>query len=239
MMRDSFKLVSGGIAIGIYLLLAGTVLYYFNYRSSSDKAVHYVKKSSDAIAVSLAGAKTPSRKKEGKKKRQVQKPKHTPKKVRNITAPNRAAQKSKRAKKQAKKIKTKSLFSSVKTPSKPAKKTTKKASKKAEKSASQRVTDSLKKPNNSDKGIENRYLASVEQKLRGWPEQANFAGEQIAVLLTVYGSGRFEFKIKHLSANSEFNEALIAYLKQLQSIGLGRHTHPKAYEIEVEFEATE
>jgi len=238
MMRDSFKLISGGIAISIYLTLIGIILFYFNYRSH-DKPVHYVRKNSDVIAVSLAGAKASRLKKEGKKKIQTKKSKHIPKKVRNISSPETIVNKSNKAKKPAKKIKAKSLFSSIRTPGRVAKKATPKVSKKVEKSASKRVANSLKKPHNSDKGTENKYLASVEEKLRGWPEQANFAGEQIAVVLTVYSSGRFEFKIKQLSMNSEFNAALIAYLKQLQSIGLGRHTHAKPYVIEVEFEATE
>ncbi len=239
MRRDSFKVISGGIAIAIYLCVTGTILYYFNYRSSSDKSVHYVKKNSDAIAVSLAGAKTPSPKKEGKEKRNSKNSKKKPKKVRNISSPTPAAQKSKKAKKPAKKIQTKSLFSSVKTPHKPSQKNTSKVSKSREKSASEKVADALKKPHVGDKGRENRYFASVEEKLRGWPAQANYAGETISVWLKIYPSGSFEFKVKRRSANNEFNEALIAYLKQLQSIGLGRHYNPKPYEIAVEFEAVE
>jgi protein TonB len=238
MMRDNFKFISGSIALGIYLLIIAVVLYYFNYRSSA-KPVHYVKKNSHAIAVTLSGEQNPTPKKQGEKKASIAKPKHTPKKIRNITSPKKVAKKSKSTKKPAKKIHTKSLFSSVKTASKPAKKTKQKSSKKANQSKISSKTPSLKKTNTTDKGIENRYFASVEEKLRGWPEQANFAGEQISVLLTVYASGRFDFKVQRLSANSEFNEALIAYLKQLQSIGLGKHTHDRAYVIEVAFEAIE
>lgn len=236
MMRDHFKATSGLIAVSIYLALAGTVLYYFNYRSSI-KPVHYVEKNSNAIAVSLAGAKQPTSKKEGKKKKKSKKPKAN--KVRNITSKTAAPKRSRKAKKPAKKIKTSSLFSSVKSPKKPTKKTQDKKTPKKEKSASQKISESLKKPNNSDKGKENRYFAQIEQKLRGWPAQVNYAGEQISVHLRVYSDGSFEFRVKQLSANSEFNEALIAYLKQLQSIGLGRHSHNKPYEIDVEFEARE
>ncbi len=234
--NENEKLLSGIVAVGVYLLLIGTVLYYFNYRSD-EKSRHYVEKNSNAIAVSLAGATPklmPTKKQTPKPK--AKKSKHKPKKIRNITSKKRAPQKSKKAKKLAKKIQTKSLFASVKTSSKSKKKSTPKSGQKPSKT---KQSKSIKKVNNSDKGVEDKYLASVEQKLRGWPEQANFAGEQIAVLLTVYPSGRFDFKVQRLSANSEFNEALIAYLKQLQSIGLGRHTHGKPYVIEVEFEATE
>ena len=234
-MKDNFKLISGVIAIGIYLSLIAVLLYYFNYRSS-ESSVHYVKKNSDAIAVSLAGGRKKSIEKKRKKATSSKKEKEKPKKIRNITSPNRTVQKSKKTKKKAKKIKTKSLFSSIKTP---AKKSKTKASKPSEKTASQRVAESMKKTQLQDKGVENRYFASVEEKLRGWPAQANYAGEQISVWLKVYPSGTFEFKIQKLSANSEFNEALITYLKQLQEIGLGRHNNPKPYQIEVEFEATE
>ena len=237
-MKDSFKLISGALAIGIYLSFVGVLLYYFNYRTT-EKAVHYVKKNSSVMAVSLAGGNQMKRK-EKKKKQSAQKKKRVnPKKIRNITAPNKAKQKSKKAKQSPKKVKTKSLFSSIKTPTKPRKKTRKKANRGEQKSASQKVADAMKKAEHRDKGIENKYFASVEEKLRGWPAQANYAGEQISVWLKVYPSGSFEFKIRRLSANSEFNEALIAYLKQLQEIGLGRHSNPKPYQIEVEFEARE
>ncbi len=232
-MKDRFKLISGALAIGVYLCLVAVLLYYFNYRNT-DRAVHYVKKNSHAMAVSLAGGRRKSIEKKGKKSTASKKEK--PKKIRNITSPNKTAQKSKKAKKRAKKIKTKSLFSAIKTP---AKKSKSKASKHSERTASQRVAESMKKTQLQDKGVENRYFASIEEKLRGWPAQANYAGEQISVWLKVYPSGSFEFKIQKFSANSEFNEALIAYLKQLQEIGLGRHSNPKPYQIEVEFEARE
>ena len=120
-MRDNFKYISAAIAVGIYLSLVGTILYYFNYRNS-EKAVHYVKKNSDSIAVSLAGDTQKHLSEKGKKKASSQKAKAKPKKVRNIISPKQTVQKSKKAKKTAKKIQTKSLFSSVKTPSKPSKK---------------------------------------------------------------------------------------------------------------------
>ena len=237
MMRDNLKLISGAIATGIYLVLIGVILYYFNYRST-EKAIHYVKKNSDAIAISLSGTKAPAVKEKSKKNPQDSKAKHKAQKVRNITTPKETSQKSKKAKKMAKKIQAKRLFSSVHTP-KTIRKKSKKSNKRAVKPASERVVDSLKKQSDRDKGVENAYFASIQQRLEGWPEQANFAGEQISVLLTVYRSGKFDFNVQHLSSNSEFNEALIAYLKQLQSIGLGRHTNSKAYRIEVEFVATE
>ncbi len=241
-MRDNSKITAGAIAIGVYLLLVGLVFYYFNYRSN-EKPVHYVKKNTNHIAVSLASADNIPKAKP--KVKSIPKPKKKtppPKKTRNITAPKaKDIKQVKKTKKPVKKVKTKDLFASVKIDkkTKPPKKSQKKKNTKTEKSASQRVSDSLKKQNRDDKGIENVYFASIEQKLRGWPAQANYAGEEIAVWLKVYQSGSFEFKVQRLSTNTEFNEELIAYLKQLQSIGLGRHSNSKPYEIEVEFIATE
>ena len=191
------------------------------------------------MAVSLAGGKQLKKKKQGEKESALKKKRVKPKKIRNITSANKAKQKSKKAKHSPKKVKAKSLFSSIKTPVKSRKNTSKKANREEQKSASQKVADAMKKAEHRDKGIEHRYFASVEEKLRGWPAQANYAGEQISVWLKVYPSGSFEFKVQKFSANSEFNEALIAYLKQLQEIGLGRHNNPKPYQIEVEFEARE
>ena len=148
-MKDEFRLISGVVAVGIYLCLVAVVLYYFNYRSS-EKAVHYVKKNSHVMAVSLASGNQLKRKE--KKQSSQKKVREKPKKIRNITSVNKRKQKSKKAKNPPKKVKAKSLFSSVKTPA---------------------------------------------------------------------------------------DEALIAYLKQLQEIGLGSHRNPKPYQIEVSFEATE
>ena len=235
-MKDRFKLISGAVAVGIYLCLIAVILYYFNYRSS-EKSVHYVKKNSHVMAVSLAGGSQVKRKE--KKQSSQTKKREKPKKIRNITSSNRAKQKSKKSKKTPKKVKAKSLFSSIQTPKNSRRKARKKANKGERKSASQKVADAMKKAERRDKGMENKYFASVEEKLRGWPAQANYAGEQISVWLKVYSNGSFECKIQKLSANSEFNEALIAYLKQLQGVGLGRHNSPRPYQIEVEFEARE
>jgi protein TonB len=104
---------------------------------------------------------------------------------------------------------------------------------------SKKGVQTIKKSGTSDTGTKNRYFAHIEQLLKGWPAQVNFAGEEIDVWLKVYNSGTFEFKIKKLSNNSEFNDALIAYLKQLQSIGFGPHNNDRPYEIEVSFIAHE
>lgn len=241
-MRDKLKVISALIAVGIYLLVVFLLLYYFNYRSSN-KAVHYVKKNSDFIAVSLASsvqAKQNNRPQKDNSQEHKKSPKQN--KVRNISAPNSHKKtKSKIAKKRAKTIRD--LFASVSIKKKHKKKKHKKSKQKsntrAKKTASQMVSESLKKSNNSDKGVENAYIASVEEKLKGWPAQANYAGEEISVLIMIAPNGSFRFKVKKLSNNSDFNNALIVYLKQLQSIGFEPQTYGNPYVVDVNFVATE
>ncbi|HIP28446.1 MAG TPA: hypothetical protein EYG82_04655, partial [Sulfurovum sp.] len=121
--------------------------------------------------------------------------------------------------------------------------TTKKPEKKRiykpKKSASELFNDSIKVQKPSDRGIENAYLAKVEEKLNGWPAQSEYAGEKAKVILTIQTNGRFTFKVVTESANPDFNEGLIAYLKQLQKFGFGPHNGGRAYSIDVEFLATE
>ncbi|OYY30440.1 MAG: hypothetical protein B7Y23_03405 [Sulfurovum sp. 16-42-52] len=104
-------------------------------------------------------------------------------------------------------------------------------------SASDMVSDSLKNEKNSDSGIENAYLARIEEKLKGWPAQSEYAGETAQVSIVVDPSGHFEFKIISASGNVEFNEGLEAYLEQLQRIGFGRHKGDRPYDLDVEFVA--
>jgi len=106
-------------------------------------------------------------------------------------------------------------------------------------SASDIVSDSLKNNKNSDSGIENAYLARIEEKLKGWPAQSEYAGETAKVSIIVDPSGHFEFKIITASGNNEFNEGLQAYLEQLQRIGFGRHKGDRAYDLDVDFVAKE
>lgn len=106
-------------------------------------------------------------------------------------------------------------------------------------SASNLVSDSLKKQKTSDSGIENAYLAMIEEKLKGWPAQSEYAGEKAKVWIKVEPNGRFIFKVLTASGSEAFNSGLVAYLKQLQSIGFGHHKGNRAYELDVEFVATE
>jgi protein TonB len=106
-------------------------------------------------------------------------------------------------------------------------------------SASDLVSNSQKVQKKSDKGIQNAYFALIEEKLKGWPAQSEYAGEMAKVWIKVEPSGKFIYKVITASANANFNEGLIAYLKQLQRFGFGKHKANRAYEINVEFVATD
>lgn len=133
--------------------------------------------------------------------------------------------------------KPKTLIKVTDTPVKPKKSILIKVTDKP--SASELVSSSLKIQKNSDSGIENAYFAKIEEKLKGWPAQSEYAGEMAKVWIKVQSSGAFEFKVITASGNEAFNAGLIAYLKQLQSIGFGQHSSNRAYELDVEFVATE
>lgn len=123
------------------------------------------------------------------------------------------------------------------TPEKPKKITVAKVPEKA--SATALLFDSLKQQKSSDKGIENAYLALIEEKLKGWPAQSEYAGEKAKVWIKVEPNGTFIFKVVTASGNEAFNTGLMAYLEQLQKIGFGPHKGNRAYELDVEFVATE
>ena len=101
------------------------------------------------------------------------------------------------------------------------------------------VSNSLKVQKKSDSGIENAYLAMIEEKLKGWPAQSEYAGEKARVWIKVEPSGTYRFKVISASGNDAFNSGLILYLKQLQKIGFGPHKGKKPYELDVEFIAKE
>ena len=101
------------------------------------------------------------------------------------------------------------------------------------------VSDSLKIQKKSDSGIENAYLAMIEEKLKGWPAQSEYAGEKAKVWIKVEPSGIFRFKVITASGNEAFNSGLIVYLEQLQKIGFGPHKGNRPYELDVEFIANE
>ena len=259
MINKSSTFISGVLAVGIYIALIVVLLIYFNTRDVK-KPIHYVKKNEDRIRISVASPKDkpkktvkkkvikkkPTPKKKSVKKETVKKKKIVKKKV----LKEKVVKKPKKMKKQdinttrPKKVnKPKSLFDNVKTKKQPSKPKKKKIEKqkvtKPTVSASELFNDSLKVQKTSDRGIENAYLAMVEEKLNGWPAQSDYAGEKAKVQLQIQTSGSFKFKVITGSSNPDFNIGLEEYLKQLQRFGFGPHKGGRVYKIDVEFIATE
>jgi protein TonB len=257
------KSLTGSLAFGIYFVVIGLLIYYFNTKTRQE-SVHYVKKNDNRIQVALA---TPEKKKAKKpqptpKKKPTQKPskKETVKK----TQPTKKVIKEKVVKKVEKKVpkkvvkkpepkqinKPKSLFDSVST-SKPKdiiKVTDKPVETKPKldiikveekTSASDLVSSSLTIDQRKDRGVESAYLAKIEERLYEWPAQSEYAGENARVMLVIEPSGMFTFRVISGSNNIGFNEGLEAYLRQLQRFGFGPHKGGRAYELDVEFIATE
>jgi protein TonB len=261
------KFIPGALAIGIYCLVIGLLLFYFNTRSE-EKSKRFVKKDEHRIQVALSAPKKskkskavkqkPKAKPKPKKKPKVKpKPKIKPKKtVKKKVIKEKIRKKPVKKKdtnrtKPKKRNKAKDLFANVKTPKKkniikvsdkPVKTRSKnnliKVTEK-HKSASERINSSLKVQKSSDSGVENAYLAKVQSMLEGWPAQSEYAGEKVKVILYIDPTGFFEFKLKTASSNPNFNVGLTEYLEQLRLIGFGRHKGKRTYQFEAEFIAKE
>ena len=254
------KLIPGVMAIGIYLVVLGLLVFYFNTRTE-DKAKNYVKKDEHRIQVALSSSKpksTAKKKVKAKVRKKVQKkstpkPKKSSKKrvIKEKIVKKKPIKKKIVKKKKPKKNNTKDLFANVKAPKKknlinvtdkPVKTKPKNNLIKMTDnptSASARINNSLKNQKNKQSGVENAYLAKVQSMLEGWPAQSEYAGEKVKVILYIRESGFFEFKIKSASRNIDFNNGLSEYLEQLQEFGFGHHTGGRTYNFEAEFIAKE
>ncbi len=267
MMEKSPKLIWGVLSFAIYFAIIGLLIFYFNTRNTK-KPIHYVKKNENRIQVALSTPKKPDNKKVINSKPKVKekvKPKPKQKvKPKTKIKPKKKVKKKVIKEKVVKKIvkkkdqnltkskkKTLDLFANVKTPKKknliqitdkPIKTTSKnnliQVTDKP-KSASQRINNSLKNQKNSESGVEDVYLAKVQSMLEGWPAQSEYAGEKVKVLLHINPTGGFEFKLKTISKNENFNIVLVEYLEQLQTIGFGKHKGTRTYQFEAEFIAKE
>jgi protein TonB len=266
MIKKSSTFISGFLAFGIYFILIGLLIFYFNTRDEK-KSVHYVKKDERRIQVALSTPKKAINPKPKVKPKPKPKPKVKPKvKPKPKPKPKKEVKKKVIKEKVVKKVvkkkdvnltkpkkinKPKDLFANVKAPKKKTLivvtdkpiKTTPKSNliKVIDKpiSASERISSSLKVQKSSDSGVENTYLAKVQSMLEGWPAQSEYAGEKVKVLLLIDPTGGFEFKLKTASNNENFNLGLIEYLEQLQTIGFGRHKGERTYKFEAEFIAKE
>lgn len=268
MMKKSSTYISGLLAFGIYFLLIGLLIFYFNVRDEK-KSIRYVKKDEHRIQVAISAPKKAAKTKPVKQKvkpkpkpkvKPKPKPKPKPKKEVKKKVIKEKVVKKKIIKKKdenltkPKKVnKPKDLFANVSSEKKvkkpklkmeitdkPVKPKKNNLIKVSDKpSASALVSDSLKVQKSSDSGVENEYLAYVQSMLEGWPAQSEYAGEKVKVLLQINPSGFFEFKVKSASNNQNFNDGLIEYLEQLQEIGFGRHKGERTYQFEAEFIAKE
>lgn len=90
-----------------------------------------------------------------------------------------------------------------------------------------------------DSGIENAYLAKIEEILNGWPAQSDYVGERAKVWIRVEPNGSFVFRVTTASGNSDFNTGLVDYLREIQKRGFGSHKAQRAYDLEVEFIASD
>ena len=259
---SSLRALWGLVAVGIYLLLVGLLLFYFAHYHNKERK-HYVKKNEDRVTVSLAtkipqaatkqrSAKKPKQK--VKPKRKVRpKPKPKPKKrvVKRIAKAKNVPKKHKEHNRtKPSKQKIKDLFASVDIPKKPLIRVTDKPIKQTPQkplftmtekrpSASERIRDALKRQPSHDSGVEDAYLAHVQEMLEDWPAQSDFAGEKVKVHLKIDPTGHFEFALKRRSNNPDFNDALTHYLQQLQEFGFGPHKGSRTYLFEAEFVAKE
>ncbi len=104
-----------------------------------------------------------------------------------------------------------------------------------------KTTDkSAQSTNKGGKGVSDAYIAKITSQLENAiPMEEQYAGCQVDVKLTIYPNGDFRFQIVRYDSNSEYNEAIIAYLEQLQNIGLDRHTNAEPYIFTVELIAKE
>ena len=264
MTQSILRIVWGIVAAGIYLLIVGLLIFYFNHRTENKKK-HYVKKDEHRIQVAIASSSQPKKtapvikKKIPKQKtKPLSKPKPKPKKrvPKKAKSVKKKVIKEKVVKEKVKKrdhnitkpkkrptdlfanLKTKKKKPLIQVTDKPVHTTSKKKLFEmvdAKPLKSRKPSRSLKQQKQFDSGVEDNYLAKVQEMLEGWPAQSDFAGEKVKVYLKIDPTGHFEFEIKRRSRNPEFNRALSAYLEQLQEFGFGPHKGSRTYLFEAEF----
>jgi len=243
-LKDKFFVFGGVVSIGFYIaLLIGLYFYLKDYHSKK-----YLSSGDKGVAISLASIpqkevkkNTPIKKAQPPKKvlkpqtPKMQKPKPKPKKmepkkpiVKKVAPKPKVTKKKPTPKPKPKSVDD--LFSDIKT-SKP------KEKKKNFIKTTDKPTSSSK---SSGQGKQQAYIKKIYSTLEnGIPMDEKFAGSQVNVKLTIYNNGDFRFRIVRYDSNTEFNEMIIQYLEQLQSIGLDRHSSAKAYVFTVELIAKE
>ncbi|SHO80420.1 TonB-like; putative TolA function [hydrothermal vent metagenome] len=243
-MKNRYFIIGGISSVLIYISIIIIIMIYIQQEKPKKKYISPPKNS--AVVVSLASNKSikkvapkktlkkvikKHKPKNKPKPKKIKKHKHKPKhkaKPKKIIKPKSKPKKIVKSKKiEKKKVAIDDLFKNIDT-------------NRAKKKNLIKTTD---KPKSSKSDLKNKmdaYSAKVTSILYdGFPEQERFAGNQIDIRLTIYQSGRFRFQVTKYSSNTEFNEILIQYLEQLQSIGFDRHSNPKPYKFNIEFIAKE
>ena len=229
MMKNKFFIFGGVISIGFYIaLIIGLYLYLKDHKQKK-----YLTSGDKGIAISLDTTPKVQTKKVEKKitpkpkpKVEEKKPVVKPKKVEKPKPKPKIEKKKPVVQKQS----VDDLFSDVKT-SKP------KEKKNIIKTSDKPATSSKK---SSGKGEQKAYIKKIYSKLEnGIPMDEQFVGSQVDVKLTIYKNGDFRFQVVRYDSNTEYNEIIIRYLEQLQSIGLGSHKSSKPYRFTVELIAKE
>lgn len=240
------------LSLIIYSLTISSVMLYFNYKNEN-KPENYVKKNEKVISVSLKNIKAETKReiaKQSKKETNIEKRpvfKEKKKIVKKQKVKSKKPKPKKIKKEQKKKAsdlfknikptKTKKEKSKEKTKSKKIAKTQNQQKKNVRKkeSASELINNTFKNKKDTQKGIEEEYLARVKEKLINWPAQSDYEGEAVKVEINIKKDGSFDFKIKRRSNNKDFNRSLKEYLDQLKEIGFGPHKSQGTYKVIVDF----
>jgi outer membrane biosynthesis protein TonB len=244
-MKNRFFIFGGVVSVGFYIaLLIGLYLYLKEHNQKK-----YLSAGDKGIAISLAQKPKVEPKKIEKKVTPKPKPKIEKKKP--VTKPKKVQKPKPKPKPQAKKIEkpkpkpkpkiekqkpqpkvesVDDLFSDINTDKPKEKKNIIKTSDKPKVSSNR----------SASKGEKNAYANKIQSKLEhAIPMDEQFVGCRVDVKLTIYKNGDFRFQVVRYDSNTEYNEIIIRYLEQLQSIGLDAHKSTKPYKFTVELIAKE
>ncbi len=89
---------------------------------------------------------------------------------------------------------------------------------------------------NREKGVQDAYKAKVQRQLNNWNAQSSYKGHTAVIKLTISSSGHFRYTITR-SSSASMSTGLKSFLKQLNRMGLGRHTRSRPYVFSVTFKA--
>jgi len=177
-------------------------------------------------------------------KKIVPKKKVPKKKVPKKVVPKKKIPKKVVPKKKVPKKTANDLFSSVKTKDvkkRPVKKTPKRPAKQLSSiKHNSSITDRIKATHqsgrvsntNSEKGIENAYIAKVRRHMNNW-NAIGAKGQWVTVNLTIFNSGKFRYTSSGVSG--AMKNSLTQYLNTLNRMGIGRHKKSTPYSIKVRF----